>query len=273
MWFGGGFGVKGFGAGSLTVIRAAAVDGQTVRVVFNQRPLADSPIGPRDAQNVANYRFLVVTGTGGSPTPVGVAPTIVQGPARGPVLTGQWGVDVRVDRPLVAGLTYRVLVANVQAASGDSLGAPTDADFPGIVTLHPRAPTAAIVPGDLATNPFTGAFAFDSAGDLDTHAGLPSLRKRVMRRLGTIRGAFRFLRAYGLALPFKKPLTDAAVGGLQTDGGQQLRREPEIADATVGVTKQGATTWIEATWSTKTGLDDSVGLQSAGGGRFSISPP
>jgi len=67
--------------GPLHVVRARAVEGQTVRVTFDEEPVHRSPAGAYDALNPANYAVAVISGSGRSPRPVGVDRDPILAPA------------------------------------------------------------------------------------------------------------------------------------------------------------------------------------------------
>lgn len=219
------------GGGALHVLRARAIEGQTVRVTFSAEPKHRSAAALDDATNPANYVFVIMNGTGVVPVCVGVKRTISVFPALGVYHAGEVALDVQVDRPLVNELTYRVTARAILAMSEDPLGFPYAADFIGAVrrtALSP--PRRKLGYADFDNSPFSGSYRVDDAGDIAWHTGIASLRKRVYRRLVTPKGSFAFLPGYGVGLSMKKPLGLNLLQALKVDINQQIRQEPEVAD-------------------------------------------
>lgn len=233
-----GYGVEAFadpyGAGGpLTVARAAAVGAQTVRVSFSEEPAHFSAASLVDGLNPGNYFLAIVSGQAVVPNPVGVLPF---GPGPGLVVrAGEWGMDVRLDRPLARGVRYRIQARGIVARAGLGLGYPYAAEFMGATLPEdfrpkPRRQDMA----DFATDTATGAWVFDDSGDVAVDGGLASYRKRVIRRALTPKGAYSFLgNEYGTILALKRPISIPQVGVLKADMVQQIRREPETQDVAV----------------------------------------
>jgi hypothetical protein len=250
------------GGGSLHVVRARAIDGQTVRVVFDEEPLHQGAAGINDALNPSNYSFSITAGTGAIPLAVGVS-QIVQGPAVG-VGGSEWGIDVQTDRQLIIGLTYQVAVSlEMQAHAGGTVGAPGTAPFVGIVKLADTGILAIRASfADFDNPPARGSWFVDDSGDITVAGGIASLQKRIIRRLTTAKGAFKFLPNYGLALQLKETASLAQIAALKLDATQQLRKEPEVAAASVTATISGNNVLtIQALVRTKVGAVVEAGIQ------------
>lgn len=252
------------GGGPISVVRALAVAGQVVRVTFSEEPLHRTPAGARDALNVANYVFSVVDGQATAPAAVGVSRDLVVGPAYG-VGNGtdagdERALDVHVDRQLVVGIRYRVFVKNVDSLVGGEIGAPYTADFSGVTLLQEtQRPQRRQDLTDFLS--VQGHWVIDDGGDVvpeppQVDAPDVGIRKRVLRRLGTSRGAFSFLSGYGLRIPLKGVATTAKMSELRDEAGPQLRREPEAQDVSVSVSVSGlGVTTVDARIKTrKTGV-------------------
>jgi hypothetical protein len=241
---GGGYGAESYGdpfgaGGPIHVARAVAVGGQVVRVVFTEEPLHRSASGARDALNPANYLFAVVSGQASAPAPVGVDVDPVVGPTFG-VGNGvgadtERGMDVHVDRQLVAGIVYQVTVRNVLAQRGGPLGSPYATQFSGVTSLAATQLPARIQDlVDIACPPALGNYVVDDSGDLMPEDPEAGLRKRIFRRQTTPRGAFSFLpRGYGCGIPLKGVGTIAGITALRADLLQQVKLEPDVAQAAV----------------------------------------
>lgn len=243
------------GGGTLHVVRARAVEGQTVRVVFSAEPRHLSAASQFDALTPSNYGFTVLLGTAIAPQPVGVKPELVTYPAPGLLDASEYGVDVAVDRPMVAGLRFRVTAHGIVSRAGDPLGFPYSADFSGMVPLAKAAPKkSGIGYMDIATDLHTGALVVDSSGDLANHTGMDSLRKRVRRRQFTPKGAFSWLKNYGVGIDAKKPMTVNRLMRLKVDLAQQVRMEPEVADCSSTLSKPATSALkVQLQVKTKTG--------------------
>jgi hypothetical protein len=262
------------GGGPLQVVRARAVQGQAVRVVFNEEPRHTSAGAINDALNPANYQLILVTGEGESPLAVGVDETLFAGPAIGiPTAGDERGLDVHVDRPLALGIRYRVTVRNVVSAFGGGQGAPYFAEFMGIEA--PQEPTPApqrrVDLVDFDNPPARGAWQFDGSGDINPSGGLEGYRKRVLRRITTTKNAFRWLSGYGVGLRLKETASLAEVAAMKVDILQQVKAEPETASATVSVKLDGrGILTIQVAAKTRAGAFATFGLQVSPDGTISV---
>lgn len=245
----GGFGGSGFGGfplgfgGPLSVVRALAVAGQVVRVVFNEEPLHRSPAGLVDALNPANYIFSVPAGNATAPTPVGVNRTMVVGPTygvgNGAGASDERGFDVSVDRQLIVGITYVVTVRDVQSTAGDALGSPDSGDFAGVSRLdETRLPMRNQDLVDFACPPSIGHYLIDDSGDIAVATPAEGTVCRVFRRVTTRKNAFRFLRGYGTGIDHKGVGSTASMALVKNDGTAQVKLEPDVADAALTMTVQ-----------------------------------
>lgn len=78
-----------------------------------------------------------------------------------------------------------------------------------------------------------GTFRYDSSGDIGIQGNLPSLRKRLYRRLLTRPGGFSHLgRAYGLKDSVKKRGSRSDLQKLVNRVAEQARLEPDVVEAT-----------------------------------------
>lgn len=242
----GGAGSESFGdpmggGGPIQVVRARAIQGQLVRVVFNQEPVHVSAAGLNDALNPANYLFDVLAGQATSPLAMAVESTMVV-PTTLAVgdggATDERGFDVHTDRALIIGITYAVTVHNVEAASGGALGSPFTAPFPGVVRLRASAPPQRRLDlTDLQNSPFDGALVVDDSGDLAAEGGAAGLRKRLLRRAATTKNAFAHLPGYGAGLVLKRNAGPAELASIRSDLRAQALQEPEVSDAKVTISQ------------------------------------
>jgi hypothetical protein len=235
--------VPGFGSGGpIAVVRALAVAGRTVRVVFNESPVFRSAAAVNDALNPANFIFSIDAGIATSPVATGVLPTLVVGPARGVGngsalgVSDERGVDVGVDRALIVGITYHVTAQSIQSAFGGSLGAANNAAFPGVVPLQvvpTRATGSPSTNVDLFNRQFVGSWQVDDSGDIATQNAQDGYRKRILRRLTTFQNAYSFLKGYGLPIKLKEVSSLRQIAALKADAEKQIRQEPETDDVQV----------------------------------------
>ena len=241
----GGYGFEPWGdpygiGGPLHVRRARAVESQVVRVVFDEPPLTRSASGTNDALNPLNYSVSIIDGAGTKPQVVGVSPVPIPAPAVAVYAFPETGIDVHVDRPLVVGILYKITVVNVLAKAGGALSSEDNADFVGNFVLDKvNPPSRALQFSDFKFDLFSatgGAYVFSDTGDIAIDDGLENVRKRILRRIATPKGAFRHLPDYGTTLRLKRPLATRELVPLKADVLQQVKQEPEVIDAQVLVT-------------------------------------
>jgi len=278
----GGYGQQGFGGyafgagGPLAVVRAVAVAGQVVRVVYDEEPLHRSPAGISDALNPSNYTLTVPGANATAPTPMGVGTTMVVGPAyavgNGTGAAGERGFDVHVDRQLIAGVVYRITVRNLVAAAGGALGSPNAANFGGVTQLIETKPPARIQDLiDIQNPPATGHWVVDDSGDIAPEDPDAGTRKRIYRRLMTRRGAFRALPDYGIGFDLKSIANVATLSALKMDAIRQIKLEPDVVSADVTITVQQSTglTIISARAKTRRGGFIDIGAKVTAIGQIS----
>lgn len=277
----GGFGRENFGdpmggGGPISVVRALAVSGRTVRVVFTEAPVYRTPAGYADAMNPANFAFAIDAGVATTPVAVGSGPAVLAGPARGVGnggSTGERAVDISVDRPLINQVTYRVIVSlRVNAAIGGGMGMPNFASFLGVVPLVVKDPGQQVPAGtDIANSPFLGAWRADDSGDIAPQPPSDSFRKRVLRRMVTPRDSWAFLKGYGTTVRLKEVTSLSQVTALRTDLRNQILLEPETQAVSVraDITGNNILT-VSANIRTKKGAIMDVGFVSHPDGSFQV---
>lgn len=272
-----GFGGFGFGAGGpIAVVRAVAIAGQVVRVVFNEEPVHSSAAGLLDGLNPSNYIFSVPGANATAPAPVGVGPTLVVGPA---YLVGNGGasseraLDVHTDRQLIVGVQYNVRVRNLQSAIGGLLGSPDNANFMGVTSLaETRLPQRSQDLVDIANPPATGHWVIDDSGDTAPEDPDAGTKKRVLRRVFTPKNAYRFLRNYGSGLAqLKAPGSLAELAARRVDALQQIRLEPDVAAADLSISVQpGGLTRVGIKVRTRRGTFVDIGATVTAVGQMSV---
>jgi hypothetical protein len=219
----------GGGGGDFHVVRALAVGGQLLRVVFSAEPMRASTAGLNDSRNASNYEVQITSGTGHALQSIAVKPDMIVAPAFG-VDTGEYACDLQLDRPMVVGMSYSVTVStSVSSKDGHFLGWPYAATCVGAARpKRTRQIRRKIGLVDLASDPFTGGIMVDSSGDWASHEGLPGTRKRVWRCVLTGKAKFSWLQNLGLKYDIKLPGTISVLGNLRTDIRQQLAQQPDI---------------------------------------------
>jgi len=236
-----GYGTSAYGlspyggsASTLVVLSAWAISTHAVRVNLSSEPLHDDQFVLGDALNVLSWEVEVV---GGAPR------TVI-----GAVMND----DVTVDLTLLEALGSHLVEHEVTAVGllsflGFQATAPLTATFLGVVPT--MDPIEAVFEGfrdrDIANPPFqlgrglgaAGAPVIGPDGDYDTEAGPLLLRKLLIRRLGTPRGAIRHLQNYGHGIGIKKPLPSKGdLTALRAEIEAQMLEEPDVASARAQLT-------------------------------------
>jgi len=141
-------------------------------------------------------------------------------------------------------VTHTVSTETLRAVSGTLCIPPRSATFAGIESLDtPLAiadrpidlATAGVVSGSAILG---GSMVVGDDGDYTTHSGDELLRKLIIRRLITRRGAFTHLPEYGLGLPVKMPLRSSMLATLKTQIEQECLKEQDVAAASASLTVQ-----------------------------------
>lgn len=250
----------GFGS-PFHVVRAVCRGGQIVRVVFSAEPKHKSASALDDGLTPANYLVSVASGSAQTPRTVGVLPTLVEYPAFGVFLAGEFALDVQVDRPLVVGLAYTITAQPaLRAADMTLVGYPFTAAFAGaarpVRSRHQRSKETLL---DFASSPFGPGPLIDESGDWATQDGLDGTKKRCMRRILTAKSSFAHLPGYGLEIDVKAPMTTARLTQMRTDIGQQVKQEPDVVAANTSV-EMNALGYLRLDLKVKTADNQEVGL-------------
>ena len=256
---------------SFNVARALAVGGQLIRVVFSDEPKHIGSAGLDDARNASNYQVTILTGTGQPLHSVGVQPDVIAYPAFGLFASNEFACDVQLDRPVIVGMTYQMLVSTtLLSAASEPIGVPYSASFVGAArparTRQIRRKLGLV---DLASDPFKGGIIVDSGGDWATQEGLDGTHKRVWRIALTGKGRFAWLPQFGLLYDIKKPATVSILNGLRTDLRQQLAQQPDVVSSETGATMNDATKLLTITIRAKTSSGETLDTSAkatAGGG-------
>jgi hypothetical protein len=215
-----------FSLSTINVVSAWAISTHSVRVTLSAEPMHLDQFSIGDATNPATW--TVVDFTDGRTLTV-VAAT----------MHDTTSVDVVTLEPLGDHLNgHTVTAVGLISSDGLSVTNPTSADFLGVVqTVDPvDAQRADFRDRDLANPPFqggrsegfAGTLVIGSDGDFETEAGIPLIKKLVLRRLNTPRGSFRHLPTYGVAVLEKEPITGGGLVALLRDIEDQAKQEPDV---------------------------------------------
>lgn len=242
----GAWGTGPWGTGVFAVAAARAVAENVVRVLFSEVPVRTGLLTAEDGLRPQNYAMTAL----GDSRPVRVVDVAV-------VEESELAVDVGLDRAMSASpCRYRVTALGVESEAGLPLDvAQSSWEFIGLLLkrVPPDPETAGGRTRDFASpqqlrdalDPVPdivaatlGAMPIDDTGDYAYDEGSANLRKRIFRRLVTLRGGFYHLPNYGLGLParLKKGVSGAQLRKLQDDAREQLSSEPDLGGATVSVT-------------------------------------
>lgn len=264
------------------VVFVEPLNSNTLRAYVSDEVRHFSPLAVDDALRRTNWSISVVSGPGS-------APVIerVENPQPRPDTVGliddlgingaiplAWSVDLRVDRRLLAPrTTYRTQASSALRTVGGvaMTGSPYDRDdHPGRIPRQRPAqerPPATARGVDLRYDMFSGRYVLDSKLDVDSHAGLEALKKRIVRRLITRPGGFFHLPTYGAGLKVKGPMNSQELGRLQRRVRLQVLAEEEVVGADVSVAKIAeGVLLVTIKARTVLGLDLGLGLEASDGG-------
>lgn len=264
--FGSG-GMQGVIVGALPIQHAVAISPMRVRVTFPQAPRKQGGTGSGDAQDPARWT-IALEGTPPAGDPGWKVVRVIEESVPN-VLT----VVLVLLRPLVVpkGSTitvgafplpfeFRVTGTGLKTASGVSF-LPI-AQVAGLFSVSPAGPTVdpaqPTFGSDLANPLGVSGLQLGADGDLAEHGGTDLLRKLILRRILTPRGAIQHLPNYG-ALPQTKGLVRPAD---LTDIQAQLRRDvlnfPDVLEAEVTAVQTEGTVQITVRARTKSGAEADV---------------
>jgi hypothetical protein len=261
------YGLSSYGSvlGSISVASAWAISTHGVRVNLTSEPQHDDQFDPGDALNVATW---TVEAVGGAPRTV---------------IGASMHDDVSVDLLLLEALGNHLAEHEVTAIGLLGVGAipatsPVSALFRGVVqTMDPIDAVAveAFRNRDLANPPFqlgrglgtAGALVIGPDGDYETEAGPPLIRKLLLRRLGTPRGAIRHLPRYGLGIAVKEPIPGSGrLAEIRAEIESQALEEPDVSAATARLQMdRSGTLFVQLDARPKTGAAFTLRMASANG--------
>lgn len=253
----GSFGVTPWGGAistDLRVLNVVAIKENVFRITFSEPPIFTGVLDTKDASSVKRYSVTAIsttTGMDGLPARK-VLPAEIS-------LAGGGGteIDLTTDRPM-SPYPARYLVA-VNGVFSSSSGLPINSCFTSFPVygvyrkLHTQLPELA-VPGRDIANPWTlaaqldpvpilgnaqlGIIPIDDSGDYAFDEGVISLKKRILRRLVTKKGAFIFMPSYGVGIieKLKKLNSAAARSDVAAEAQSQIQQEPDVERCSVSFT-------------------------------------
>lgn len=266
---GWGFAPWGGGSGATTfgLLSALAVRENMVRLLFSEPVYWSRWLDPYDGSRPELYSVGIVEGTLGiDGRPVREVSVIAVEPSDPTPAAPVNRVDVVVDRPFSPfGARY---VVNASTNLASMTGTPLDVtraslEFDGLYRgLPPATPDLQPSGGDIAnpqslealldpvprtnSDELLGTFPIDDLGDYAKDDGIASIKKRIIRRLTTRKGAFAHLPNYGVDIPanVKRLALPGLREALAADAEEQVKQEPEVIDARVTLTIDGEVTWF-----------------------------
>jgi len=148
----------------------------------------------------------------------------------------QYTVRVR-DLYAVSGATLD-LSATTATVWGQQQGAPPPLADYAVATrdfANPQSARDVVGVTPSAASAVLGTFQVDDTGDYAADRGMASLKKRILRRLTTRKGAFRHLPGYGVGFPGVVKLLSrpGVAAALAADAEDQIRQEPEVQSVSV----------------------------------------
>lgn len=233
---GGGWAAVPFGAGfgGGPYVRLALVSSRNaIDVEFSGALSAVDSTIATDALNPANWSLAAVT--------LGATVPFVQ-----TVESLDGGATIRVifDADLDDGATYEITVApTVLDTSGAAVIAPLSADvivptlgFVSVLDSLPRE-LRTDIKSTAGAKAVGGTPRYDETGDLANESGRDYLKKRILRRVSSMRGSFFHLPNYGAGKRLKTIITPAWLSGYQADVKAQVLLEPDVRAVVVTVTR------------------------------------
>ena len=234
----------------MTLLSAQPIRENVVQLAFDEPVFFSGILEPDDASAGSHYSVAPVAGTfgrDGRPTRP-VTPVFAELDPSDP--TGAT-LDVFLDRPMSPSPGQYVIAVTGLSRAADRFPMfpdPQQATFEALFKQFvPPDPESAVPSRDLANPqdgsalaklpnvPVLGTFNVDSTGDYAIDEGLPSLKKRIVRRLVTSVNGFQHLQGYGIGVAgygkkLASPSTRSKIAALAQ---AQILLEPEVVACTV----------------------------------------
>lgn len=229
---------------TITFVDAVAIRENVVRVEFSEVVNFTGLLEPEDVSLPSHWLVTADASTtgmaGDAARVVGVIGVELAGSNAG-VETVDLGrfVNLLLDRPMTPypGV-YAVTWTDISASDFSSSVSGSTTIFGAYRVLakptieSPRRSKDFAAPVD----PFQlGTFGIDETGDYAMEEGIVSLKKRIVRRLTTKKGAFLHLPTYGVGIPqeLKKLATNETLSRLRGDAELQISEEPDVQQVKV----------------------------------------
>lgn len=265
---------------TLDLLIAAPVNSNTIRAFFSQKPKVTGPLGSDDALNRLNWTISLVP----TPPPRVTDPVIekVENPRAQPTFDATepdaWSVDLRTDRRLIQAATYLLVGSSTITSADGALTLSPDPDdrdtFPGIVVLRPRRqpnPKQVSRRVDIQYDTFEGVFPLDPKNDLDTHADLVALKKRIIRRLISSPGGFSHLDDYGVGLGNKETFDPTSLAEIRARVTRQLKEEEEVERVAVDTSFSAGVLYVVITARTRNDDPLSLTITTSGSDQVTVT--
>lgn len=259
-WGEGSWGAGSWGGGpgsGITFVDVVAIRENAIRVEFDQAVNFTQLLGSDDASRPDLWtvtEFANSTGLSGDHArPVRIVRVELAGDEDG-VADADYGrfVNLVLDRPMTAfPSVYSITWTDIFAADLDS-STSGGADCYGVYRLLEQPQIQTAKPSRDFANPQTtlaattslprpnapsalGSFGVDDTGDYALDEGIVNLKKRIIRRLMTRKGAFAHLPNYGVGIPdAAKKLGQAVVlASLKADAEVQIAQEPDVLQSKI----------------------------------------
>jgi len=243
---------------AIALVDIVAYRENVFRVEFSEPVYWSAILDPEDSSALGKWAIAVVDGTAGldgNPTrPLLVSDVSLPGTADGVALedAGRF-VDVVTDRAMTPHpAQYDVTLTDIYAEDLlSSIASATDRVEAVFKRIAPPQIETATPSRDIAnpqtlssarsslpdpTDPLVlGTLQIDDTGDYAFDEGLVNLRKRVIRRLVTRKGAFAHLPNYGVGVPDygKRLAISSVVSNVAAEAEAQIALEPDVAKVRV----------------------------------------
>ncbi len=232
--------------GVITFVAAEAIRENAVRVEFSEVVHLSGLLEPKDASLVSHWAVTPDASTTGMAGDVARAVGVVRvefADERDGVADADYGrfVNLYLDRPLTPfPASYELAWTDVWA---DGLATSTTgaSSFYGTYrVLTEPSLEAGRTSRDFAApaDPYSvGGFGVDVTGDYAFDEGMACLRKRIIRRLTTRKGAFVHLPNYGVGVPgeLKRLASSETLSRLKGEAEAQIAEEPDVLLVKVSV--------------------------------------
>lgn len=248
------WGLSPYGLTATSFVRAQPSTTQSVRLTLSADALFQSRLGNGDAKNPLTFTLQRLDTLEFF--------TVLQVERVG---VGVYDIFTAETLP---GATVELALSAPQLrdASGALATAPLTALLKGI-TVYEAQLVQPSLSRDLR-NDANGRLVPSADGGYQTDEGVELLRKKIARRLSTVRGGFLHLPTYGSALPVKGTLTDLELVALARDVKREVLQEPEVSGAKVSVTVDAAQGVVrislQVTTATKETFAQTIALRDAG---------